>query len=71
MRTRRDIAQQRIRLQKELRLYEKACTKDVDDIQEAWRSVGRFFSFTSSSLSYFLTGMSLARRFFQRKKPAH
>lgn len=68
MRTQRDIMQQRDRLRKEVRQYEKVCSKDIDDIQEAWKGVGRVFSFASSSFSYFLTGMSLARHLFQRKK---
>lgn len=70
MRTQRDIMQQRDRLRREVRQYEKACSADTEEIQNTWKGIGRIFSFTSSSLSYFLTGISLARRLFQRKKKA-
>ncbi len=68
MRNQQDIMRQRIRLNQELRRYEKACSADACEVQQAWKNVGRIFSLASSSFTYLLTGLSIAKHLFCRKK---
>lgn len=68
MSNQRDIAQQRIRLQKEMGKYQRACIEDAKKVQESWKSVRSLFSLASSSVNYFLTGISLAKLLFHRKR---
>ncbi len=66
MRSQSDIAKQRKRLTKELKRCEKACTADVADVREAWSGVSRMASLASSSFSYLLAGVSIAKRLFRK-----
>ncbi len=68
MRNQQDIMRQRNRLNKELKNFEKACIEDAHEVQQAWANVARIFSLASSSFTYFLTGLSIAKRIFCNKK---
>ncbi len=68
MRNQQDIMRQRNRLNKELKRCEKACTADAQQVRQAWKNVGRIFSLASSSFTYLLTGLSIAKHIFCNKK---